>query len=107
MPGEFYDPIEYWESFVDSVHIASDSKPFYYLWVFDPQEDKVIAEHNERRHPAEHIDHSHLADRVPHPERVHGYAHRIRGGWRITDDSHRPVDDPHVLKLVKDALNSA
>jgi hypothetical protein len=78
--------------------------PTYYLWVFDPQEDKVHVEHNEDRHPADHVDHSHLAKRVVHPDRIHGFAYRIRGGWRITTWEHRPVDDPHVLELVRKAL---
>lgn len=97
-----------WFDFVDAAapKTAAERGPVYYLWVFDPQEDKVIVEHNEGRHPAEHIDHSHLAERVPHPDRIHGYAHRTPNGWRITTDQHRPVDDPHVLKAVSDALKS-
>lgn len=83
---------------------APEEGPVYYLWVYDPQEDKAIVEHNEDRHPAEHIDHRHLADRVPHPDRVHGFAYRIPGGWRITTQEHRPVEDPHVLRTVRLAL---
>lgn len=96
-----YDP-----DLMNTLRVAKADGPFYYLWVFDPQEDKIIVEHNESRPPHEHIDHGHLAERVPHPARVHGYAYRIRGGWRISDDNHRPVDDPHVKALVKSALNS-
>jgi hypothetical protein len=81
-----------------------ESGPLYWLWVFDPHEDKVHLEHNEDRHPADHIDHSHLASRTPHPDRVHGYAYRIKGGFRVTDWEHRPVDDPHVRQLVERAL---
>lgn len=87
-----------------SESISKPGQPLYYLWVFDPQEDKVHLEHNEDRHPAEHIDHSHLAERVPHPDRIHGFAYRIQGGWRITTWEHRPVDDPHVLDLVRKKL---
>jgi hypothetical protein len=81
--------------------------PVYYLWVFDPHEDKIILEHNYGKHRAEHVDHAKLAERVPHPDRVHGYAYKIVGGFRITDYEHRPVEDPHVLKKVKDALVGA
>lgn len=81
-----------------------DGGPVYYLWVFDPHEDKVILEHNQGRHRAEHVDHAELARRVPHPDRVHGYAYKIVGGWRITDWEHRPIDDPHVLEKVKATL---
>ena len=78
--------------------------PIYCLWVYDPQEDKVHVEHNEGRHRAEAIDHGQLAERVPHPGRVHGYAYRIRGGYRITDWDHRPVADPHIKEAVLDEL---
>lgn len=83
-----------------------DLRPLYYLWVFDPVEDKVYVEHNEGRHRADHIDHGKLAERVPHPDRIHGYAYQIKDGWRITDWEHRPVDDPHVKELVRRALRS-
>jgi hypothetical protein len=81
-----------------------DLSPIYYLWVFDPVEDKVHVEHNEGRHRADHIDHGHLAERVSHPERLHGFAYRIKHGWRITNWEHRPVDDPHVVELVRKEL---
>jgi hypothetical protein len=100
-----YDPIEYQEAFEEAItKVAAETGPIYYLWVFDPQEDKVILEHNEGRHPAQHIDHSHLEDLVPHPDRVHGYAYRIRGGYRVLDARHRAVEDPHVRRLVFNAL---
>lgn len=82
----------------------SADEPIYHLWVYDPSTDKVHLEHNRDRHAAEHVDHSHLGLLVTHPDRVHGYAYRIRGGFRITDWEHRPVDDPHILRQVKHAL---
>jgi muramidase (phage lysozyme) len=85
---------------------AAHDKPLYYLWVHDPQEDKVHVEHNHKKHRADHITHAELADRIPHPERTHGYAYRILGGWRITDWEHHPVDDPHITRLVREALRS-
>lgn len=81
-----------------------DLRPLYYLWVHDPHEDRIHVEENESKHSAEHVDHGDLAKRVPHPDRTHGYAYRIRGGWRITDWEHRQVDDPHIVKKVKEAL---
>lgn len=79
-------------------------EPLYYLWVFDPIEDKVILEHNEGKHHAEHLDHSDLAKRVDHPDRIHGFAYCIEGGFRITDWEHRPLDDEHIKETVRLAL---
>jgi hypothetical protein len=85
---------------------APEKGPIYFLWVFDPHEDKVILEHNEDRHPADAIDHGILAEKVPHPDRLHGFAYRIKGGWRITTDDHKPVDDAHVKELVRKSLQN-
>lgn len=93
--------------FVALTKLAAETGPTYWLWVFDPQEDKIILEHNEDRHPARHITHRDLAEHVSHPDRIHGYAYRIHGGWRITEDDHGPVDDPHVKHLVSQALHAA
>ncbi len=82
-----------------------DEGPVYHLWIFDPHEDKVHVEHNQNRKPADHVDHADLSRRVPHPDRVQGYAYRIRGGWRVTTWDHRSVDDAHVLELIRAALN--
>lgn len=78
--------------------------PLYFLWVFNPDNDEVTVEHNEGRHPATHVDHGHLAERISSPERIHGFAYKIRGGWRVMTWEHQPVDDPHILKQVKLAL---
>jgi hypothetical protein len=83
----------------------SNHGPVYFLWCFDPFNDKVIIEHNDWRDNAQHIDHRDLAEKVPHPERVHGYAYRLKNGWRITDWEHRPVDDSHIFHLVHEGLN--
>lgn len=80
-----------------------DDRPTYYLWTFDPQEDRVHIDHNENKHPADHVTHDELAPQVHHPDRVHGYAYSIKDGWRITDDDHKQVD-AHLVKLVLDAL---
>lgn len=82
------------------------SEPEYYLWVFDPDTAKVHVEHNTDRHPARRIDHSDLAEKVSHPERIHGYAYRLRHGqgFRITDWDHKEIKDPYVKRQVSMAL---
>lgn len=84
-------------SALPKLSVASEDGPVYYLWVYDPDSDDVILEHNEDKHHADHVDHADLGRRVPHPERVHGYAYRIKGGWRITTEDHKPIKDPHVI----------
>lgn len=79
-------------------------KPLYYLWVYDPQTDRVTVEHDEGKHAADHALHSELASHVPHPDRVHGYAYPIKGGYRITDWEHRAVKDPHIKETVRREL---
>jgi hypothetical protein len=78
--------------------------PLYLLWVFDPQDDKVILEHNDDRPRAEAVTHDDMAVEVTHPSRINGYVYKIKGGWRITDDEHRPLTDPHVKAQVEKAL---
>lgn len=97
LPAEFTDLFPK----VSSEHA---DKPIYYLWVYDPLEDKVRVEHNEGKHRADKVDHGQLAESTPNPGRVHGYAYRIVGGFRITDWDHRPVADPHIKEAVADAL---
>lgn len=79
--------------------------PFYYLWVYDPTSGEVIVTHN---HEVDEIDthtHEDLAALVPHPNRIHGYAYRIGGGFRITDWEHKPVADPFVKRQVVKSLS--
>lgn len=99
IPDDFKELLNFRKAFVEH------RGPLYWLWVFDPQSGKVIVEHNHGKHRAEHIDHSHLAERVPHPDRTHGYAYKIQGGYRITDWEHRPLTDPFIHRAVRDALN--
>jgi hypothetical protein len=81
-----------------------DDRPVYYLWTFDPVDGKIHIDHNEGRPAHAHVTHATLAPHVTHPERVHGYAYSIKGGWRITDADHKKVDDPFVIKRVLAAL---
>jgi hypothetical protein len=91
-------------SLLPKLSAEPESGPIYWLWVYDPHEDKVHLEHNEGKHRADYVDHGKLAERIPHPDRVHGFAYKIRDGFRITTWEHRPVDDPHVLQQVERAL---
>ena len=90
-------------------HVAASEpgSPMYYLWVFDPETGQVVVTHNEGVEPVEHQDHDDLAQLVKHPNRLHGYAYRIRGGWRITDWEHKPVGDPYITKQVVKSLDGA
>src|ERR1019366_5104391 len=74
--------------------------PLYWLFSFDPQTAKVVLIHNEDTHPAHHKTHDEIAPEITHPNRVDGYAYKIRGGYRITDIEHRPVDDAFITKRV-------
>jgi hypothetical protein len=94
------------EDFADLLpKVASLNGPLYHLWVFDPEKDRVIIETPEEKPRSEHRYHVDLAEDVPHPERVHGYAYPIKGGWRITDWEHRPIEDPHIKQVVKRTLD--
>lgn len=81
--------------------------PIYHFWVFHPEDDTVSIHHNQGKHPAEHVTHGHLRQMHHHPETLHGYAYRIHGGWRITDDEHRAITDPHVVEKIVKALRSS
>lgn len=76
----------------------------YLLWVFDPITDEVTMTHNKGRHRALTTTHSDMCPEVVHPGRLNGYAYRIKGGFRITDDEHHAVEDPHILRRVREAL---
>lgn len=80
-------------------HEAYDG-PIYWLWVFDPQTGKVVTHHNEGLHRAHTKTHKDLAPEVIHPERLNGYAYKIKGGYRITTDDHREVKDPFISQSV-------
>lgn len=86
------------------VAAEATGEPVYWLFVYDPLEDRVHLENNEGRHRADHVTHGDLADRFPHPARIHGYAYRIQGGYRVTDWEHKALTDPHILDLVRSAL---
>lgn len=80
--------------------------PPYFLWVFDPVEDRVVVEENQTKHPADHVSHRHIAERerIYHPSRMEGYVYHIKRGWRITNSDSTPVSDPHVVDKILKAL---
>lgn len=84
--------------------ITKPGQPLYYSWVFDPVEGvaHISDDHKrERRHKKHHEE---LSEKVGHhPDRVHGYAYRIRFGWRVTDTDHHVVDG-FVRKAVAKAI---
>lgn len=81
-----------------------DDRPIYFLFTFDPTDGQVYLDHTEDKHPADVLTHRNLAPHVTHPERVHGYAYSIEGGWRLTTDEHRKIEDPYIERRVLKAL---
>jgi hypothetical protein len=80
--------------------------PIYYSWVFDYRTGEVHLSddhHKERRHKNHHKD---LSDRVGHPEKLHGYAYRIRDGWRLTDIDHGKITDRFIVGQVLLSINN-
>ena len=65
-------------------HIPEE-RSIYRRWGYDPYDDTVYI--NDRKD----LDQS-------------GYAYRIDGGWRLTDEEHDAVNDPYIIKKVMEAL---
>ena len=57
----------------------------YHRWGYDPHDDSIYI--NDR----DDLDNN-------------GYAYRIQGGWRLTDQDHDAVDDPYIVRKVMEAL---
>lgn len=86
-------------------HTPAPHLPTHHTWVFDTQSGiaHISDDHDKPRRNRGH--HDELAEKVgQHPDRIHGFAYRIHGGWRITDWDHKSVD-PYVVKQVVSALN--
>lgn len=84
--------------------ITGPNRPIYYAWVFDPVagEAHISDDHKRERRHKQH--HKELAEKVGHhPDRVEGFAYRLRVGWRITDANHGAVDR-FVMKAVRKAI---
>lgn len=78
--------------------------PLYYRWALAPSTGDVILSHNHEAHPARVRTHTDLAAEVNEPGASHGYAYRIKGGWRLHDYDHKAIEDPFVHAQVVKAL---
>lgn len=78
--------------------------PIYWLWSFDPTDGHVVVHSNDGAPRAQAKTHDELAPEITHPERLNGYAYKIQGGYRITTDDHKKLEDPYVVKAVLSAL---
>lgn len=76
------------------------TEPLYYRWVLSPRTGEITLSHNKDRHPAFIRTHGDLASEVGDPDAVHGYVFRIKGGYRVLDYAHNPVDDPYLKREV-------
>lgn len=81
-----------------------DDRPLSYLWVYDPLKSEIHLVNGRGEHPADFPLHREIAPHVNHKDRLDGYAFRIEGGWRIMDDHHRKLDDPFIIKKIREAL---
>jgi hypothetical protein len=96
-------PPEIREAFEPRTALKQPKGPLVYRWVFDPDTGNVHLSHN-RGHNLEVEHHRELGEKVKHPSRVHGYAHRIVNGWRITDWDSDAIKDKFVVRQVLHAL---
>lgn len=83
------------------IAFAEDEGPLYYLFMYDPYDDKVYVEHDKGEHRADVKTHKDLALKSPHPDKVFGYVYRLKSHWRVTDWDHKPIKDPYILRKVK------
>lgn len=80
-------------------------KPLYYRWTYDPDAQDVELVHNDEKRRSEAEYHLEVGQRHG-PHHQHGYAYRIKGGWRITDWEHKPEKDPNVKQRVIEAIRN-
>jgi len=78
--------------------------PLYWLFCYNPMDASVTITHNEDRPRAEAVTHEDIAPEVVHPGRINGFAYKIQGGFRITDDRSRKIEDPFITSQVTKAL---
>jgi hypothetical protein len=92
-------PKDFQDLLPDKAHEEPYTGPIYWAWSFNPQTAKVTLIHNDDTHPSKHRTHADIDLENTDPGRVNGYAYKIRGGYRITNDEHKPVD-PFISKRV-------
>lgn len=83
---------------------SKEAGPLYHLWGFNPQDASITLENNESKHPAQVITPTDMRDKIVHPNALFGYAYPIQGGYRITDEDHRPIDDNFITNEVLKSL---
>ena len=76
------------------------NEPLYHRWVFSPRTGDVTLSHNKEGHPAFVRTHGDLAEEVSDPDAVHGYVFRVKGGYRVLDYAHNPVEDGYIKRQV-------
>lgn len=81
------------------------NEPLYHRWVFSPRSGQVTLSHNKEGHPAFVRTHGDLSEEVGDPDAVHGYVFRLKGGYRVLDYAHNPVEDAHIKREVIKKLN--
>lgn len=86
-------------------YMRMGAAPLYYRWTFSPDTGEVEVGHNDEDHPALVRYHEQLADKLNRADVINGYAYRITDGWRLSDDEHKPLEDPYIVSQVLRALN--
>ena len=76
----------------------------YYRWAYSPTSGDVTLSHNHEGHPADIRYHSQMAAERPEKDIEVGYAFKLENGWKVTDQDFKPVDDPHRLVAVENAI---
>lgn len=76
----------------------------YYRWVYSPSTGDVTLAHNHEGHPANIRFHDELNEDRPEADQINGYAYKLDGGWKLTDEEHKPVRDPHMLKVITEEI---
>lgn len=78
----------------------------YYRWVYSPSTGDVTLAHNHEGHPAMIRFHADLANARPEKDIEAGYAFKLDNGFKVTDQDFKPVDDPHRMVAVENAISS-
>lgn len=77
----------------------------YYRFAYSPSTGDVSLAHNHEGHPALIRFHSDLAKDRPEKDIEVGYAFRLDNGWKVTDQDFKPVEDPHRMVAVENAIS--
>lgn len=77
-------------------------KVLYYLWTYGANTGKVLLDTDDSRPRKDHRYHEHMGEDHEDTDLIHGYAYRIKDGWRITDIEHNSLDDGHIkLEIIR------